>query len=158
VRLRIRPDKNKVIWKWRTNTGSGLKSDFGAPLSTSSYALCIYADHPTPLVGEYDAPAGGTCAGKQCWKDKPKGFKYRDKDTTPDGLRKILLRVTSGPLADIIVVGRGPILAPPALPLPVTGPVTVQLFKSDGPECWQNIFSPPFKKNFTDRFADRSDE
>jgi hypothetical protein len=33
----------------------------------------------------------------------------------------------------------------------------VQLLKSDGPECWQSVFSPPFKRNLPTSFKDKSD-
>jgi len=67
-----------------------------------------------------------------------------------------VLRATTGPIADLKAVGRGGSLILPALPFP-DHPVTVQLMTSDGPECWQNVFSPPFKKNDSARFKDKSD-
>ena len=105
---------------------------------------------------EYVAPAGGMCDGRSCWKKGPKGFKYRDLSATGKQIRKLILRATSGPIADIKVVNRGPSLVLPPLPFE-DQTVTVQLFKSDGPQCWQSVFSPPFKRNLSNSFKDKSD-
>jgi len=156
LRVASKPDANKLIWRWRTSSGALQTTDFGNPLATSDYALCIYAGDPPGLAASYAVPAGGLCDGKPCWKQRPKGFRYKNKSAEGTQLRKLILRATSGPIADIKAVGRGGTLLLPALPFP-EHPVTVQLVKSDGPECWQNVFSPPFKKNVSDRFKDKSD-
>ena len=132
------------------------KADFGDPLTTSDYALCIFAGDPPTLVAEYLAPAGGVCDGKPCWKEKKKGFRYRHLGATGTQLRKLLLRATNGPISDLKAIARGSTLTLPPLPFTLD-PVTVQLVKSDGPECWQAVYSPPFKKNTADRFKDKSD-
>ena len=156
LRFAAKTDKNKMIWKWRTTAGAIPVADFGDPLTTSDYALCIYAGDPPSLAAEYLAPAASSCDGKPCWKKRTKGFRYKNKSATGKLLRKLVLRATTGPIADIKAVGRGGSLILPSLPFP-DQPVTVQLVKSDGPECWQNVYSPPFKKNAADRFKDHSD-
>jgi hypothetical protein len=156
LRLASKPDGNKLVWRWRTSAGTLHSSDFGDPLTTSDYALCIYAGDPPALAAQYVALAGGLCGGRPCWKQKPKGFRYKNKSATGEQLRKLVLRATTGPIADLKAVGRGASLILPPLPFP-DHPVTVQLMKSDSPECWQNVFSPPFKKNDSARFKDKSD-
>src|SRR5690349_1335374 len=43
--------------------------DFGDPRSTTpSYALCVLDDSSPRLVAGPVAPAGGTCAGRPCWR------------------------------------------------------------------------------------------
>jgi hypothetical protein len=155
-RLAAKPGiSNKLIWKWRTSKGGVMPADFGDPIHTSSYALCVYANGDQ-LVTSYAAPAGGTCGGRPCWKKGPKGFKYRDLSATEIQIRKLILRATTGPIADIKVVNRGPSLVLPPLPFD-NQTVTVQLIKSDGSQCWQSVFSPPFKRNLPTSFKDKSD-
>ena len=100
------------------------------------------------------APAGGTCAGKPCWKPSGAGFKYGDKELTPDGLSKISLKPGAAAKAKISVGGKSTNLPMPALPL--TTPVKVQLGRSDGALCWETTFSSA-KTNQADRFSAKSD-
>jgi hypothetical protein len=115
----------------------------------------VYADAPAQLVAEYRAPAGGSCGSSPCWKKLPKGFRYRNLGATGTGLRKLVLRATTGPIADLKAVGRGPTLFLPPLPLP-NQTVTVQLRRSDG-GCWESLFQPPFKRNLSDSFKAKSE-
>jgi hypothetical protein len=55
----------------------------------------------------------------------------------------------------IVAVGRGVNLAIPDLPL--EAPVIAQLIKSDGPECWESVYSAPAIKNTTKLFKDKND-
>src|SRR4029079_13888873 len=50
IRIRKSTDRNKVVWKWRTSAGGVQKADFGDQLTTSDYALCIFAGDPPTLV------------------------------------------------------------------------------------------------------------
>jgi hypothetical protein len=138
--------KDKLIWKWIKGSATAKIPDFGTPLSTSDYLLCIYDGTPT-LISHALAPAGGTCnvaSPTDCWADKPTGFKYKDKDLTPEGLQQILLKEGLVEKAKIIVKGKGLNLIMP--PIPVTQPITVQLSNSDG-VCWEAVYSAPATKN-----------
>jgi hypothetical protein len=153
--LRINDKRDIVTWRWRT-TGNVDLADFGSPLTTSDYSFCVYAGPGLSRVMEMKAPAGGTCGTKPCWKSRgAKGFRYKDKDKTPSGIIRLVLRTKEAPLSDIVLRGRGPNIPMPGLPLAT--PVMAQLVKSDGPECWQADYSAPPLKNNTQVFQDKND-
>lgn len=154
--LRINAQKDLTTWRWRTQ-GSIILNELGDPVNTTTYSLCIYAGvSPTRLM-ELRAPAGGTCpVGKPCWKSKgAKGFKYNDKDATPNGIKRMRLRTTPPALADIVVRARGADV--PITGLPLSGTVIAQLVKSDGPECWQSTYSAPAQKSNGTVYIDKND-
>jgi hypothetical protein len=150
------PDKkDALIWKWVKGAAT-TKPEFADPL-TSGYTICVYdgSANAQPLLLSM-APPDGTCAnGKPCWKTTKTGFKYRDKELTPDGLLFMLQKAGAATAAKVIVKGKGPNLAMPSLPL--TTPVTVQLKKNDNPGiCWAATYSAP-TKNLSDQFKSRAD-
>jgi hypothetical protein len=130
-------DVDKLIWKWikgeATTTG-----DFGDPLSSDDYAFCLFDQ--SGLVMSAAVPAGGTCGTKPCWKAlSGKGYKYVDKEGTPDGVTKLLLRSGGAGLAKVILKGKGANLDMPSLPLTLN--VTAQVQGANG-ECWTTIHTP----------------
>ena len=156
--LRISDKKDIVAWRWRTS-GNVTVADFGNPVTTSEYSLCLYAGASPTLVMEMKAPAGGTCGGKPCWKARgpggAKGFRYRDLERTPSGITKLVLRTSDAPLSDIVLRARGTNI--PIPPLPLTQPVIAQLIRSDGPNCWETRYSAPAQKNSVEVFLDKND-
>jgi len=136
-----------VLWRWSRGARTDA-ADFGDPGATDQYAVCIYDATGSSLLFVANAPAGGACGTKPCWKalGKPpasKGFRYRDKERTPDGLLKVRLKPGADGKAKIILKGKGENLSVspqglPALPLPL--PVTVQLQAGNG-ECWGATYS-----------------
>jgi hypothetical protein len=154
-RFKISDKTDLVTWRWRTS-GNIAVPDFGNPLTTTDYSFCVYAGASPTLIMELRAPAGGTCATKPCWKSKgAKGFRYKDKDRTPDGITKLVLRTSVAPLSDIVLRARG--LNVPIPPLILTQPVIAQLVKDDGPECWETVYSAPPMKNTAAKFQDKND-
>jgi photosystem II stability/assembly factor-like uncharacterized protein len=138
--------KDKLIWKWIKGSQTSKVPDFGTPTTTTDYQICIY-DGTNTLILSALAPAGGLCnvsSPTACWADKPTGFKYKDKDLTPDGLQQILLKEGIAAKAKIIVKGKGVNLQMPSMPL--IQPVTVQLKNSAG-VCWEGVYSAPPTKN-----------
>ena len=108
------------------------------------------------LVSRARIPAGEICAGKYCWKPNSKGFKYGDKEATPDGITQLQLKEGLEPgKAQIMVKGKGLALDMPALD-PVASPVQVQLRNLAG-TCWESIHSAPFKKQDGNQLNDASD-
>ena len=95
-------------------------------------------------LGSASAPAGGLCrGGKPCWKETSKGYRYSDRDLTPGGLSKIVLKEGATGVAKIMVKGKGSLLGLPALPIPSSNlPLTVQLTASNG-ECWEATYTTP---------------
>ncbi len=100
-----------------------------------------------------NVPAGGTCAGKPCWKATATGFKYTNKDLTPNGVKTMQLKAGTDGKATVKVKGQGGNLGMPALPLVPT--VTVQLKSSDG-ACWGATFSTATTNDAT-QFKAKSD-
>jgi hypothetical protein len=138
----------KLSWKW-TSSGVVMPGDFGSPTTTTNYVLCLYDQTGRKLSGL--APADGTCGTKPCWKTTRTGFKYVDKDGTPDGITRELLK--SGTAA-----GKGKIrvkdIVVPTLPL--TTPVRVQLRQDSSNTCWEATYSTASSSDST-RFKAKSD-
>lgn len=133
--------KDKLAFAW--NRGIvGAVSDFGNPVTTDDYTLCVFdrAGGVDRLVLDAQAPRGGTCKGKPCWKATKSGFRYADKKRAPDGLAAIGLK--KGTKAQVSVVGQGTLLGLPALGL--TTPVTVQLQGGQN-ACFGAAFASPAK-------------
>jgi hypothetical protein len=147
--------KDGFVWKWRGKS-TGLE-EFGDPLTTSTYAFCLYAGESEARVMQAIAPAGGMCGPRQCWKRRDgRRFRYRDTEESPDGITRIALRTRpSATRANIVVAGRGENLKLPGLPL--QQPVRAQLVKSDGGSCWEAIYSAPALKSNDRVFRDKND-
>jgi hypothetical protein len=132
-------ERDQLIWRWVTGEATAL-GDFGDPLSSESYALCLYdGDGPAaPRMSAALAPAGGTCAGRPCWKPAgTKGFGYNDRNRTPSGMLRLVLKSGDDGRARVIAKGKGLQLEMPPLPLPL--PVRVQLQSTSG-ECWEAAY------------------
>ena len=81
------------------------------------------------------------------------GYKYIDRDRTPDGILKTLLKSGVTGKARITVKGKGENLPFPAGFLPMATPVKVQLQNDTPGTCWQttHISTGPLI-NTTDMF------
>ena len=100
-------------------------------------------------------PAGGSCAGKPCWKENAKGFQYKDKDATPGGVTQLKLKEgTVVGKSQIQVKMKGDNIDLPTLP--IAQPVLVQIKNTDG-VCWETTHSAPASKNDTLQFKDKND-
>jgi hypothetical protein len=70
------PDSgDQIVWKWVKGPVTP-KADYGDPLTSDEFALCIY--DVGLLLTSASAPAGGVCSGKPCWTDKPTNLTYRN--------------------------------------------------------------------------------
>lgn len=145
--------KDQFLWK----LGKGVATtaaEFLAPDTqlTTTLRVCVYdASGTAQPLAEMDLPPDGTCAGKPCWKSlAAKGYLYKDKELTPDGLLKTKLRAGVAGKSSVFAKGKGVNLPMPSLPLAF--PATVQLLVTDGvvTNCWQTVF-PTFKVNDTVR-------
>ncbi len=145
--------KDALQWKWLRGARTTL-ADYDDPLNSTNYQLCLYDQ--TGLRIEVTNPAGGTCAGKPCWKATGlTGFKYSDKELTPDGGYKMTLKEGAVEKAKILLSGRGANLHLPDLSTLVQ-PIVVQLQNSDG-VCWEATFSGPPTKQNAEQFKDKAD-
>jgi hypothetical protein len=94
------------------------------------------------------------CLGKPCWETTPHGFRYSDKNLSPDGVLRLDLAAGADGKAKISFKGKGANLAMPTLPVG-TLPVTVQLRSSDG-ACFGATYNVP-AKNAADGLKAKSD-
>lgn len=145
--------KDLLKWKWVKGDATTL-ADFGDPLVDADYALCVY--DAGVRVSSTAIPAGGTCGGKACWKAKATGFLYKDKELTPDGALVTKMKAGIAGKASIGVTAKGANLETPN-PSVFTGPIQVQLQRTDGGMCFEAVYSAPFKKNLGGKFADSAD-
>src|SRR5262249_24758018 len=159
IQVKDNPDDTKDQFKWKWNKGAATTpADFADPVNGSaSYRVCLYdgSANPQPLQQAVVSP-GGTCGTAPCWKLlgsvlAPKGFKYKNKAATPDGLTDLKLQAGVADQAKVQVKGKGVDLDLPALGL--TLPVTVQLVIRDGltTRCWQTTFTT-FTANDAEQF------
>jgi cysteine-rich repeat protein len=146
------PDtKDQGQWKYSRGAATA-KADFGTPLVGTGYQLCIYANGA--LVSRAAIPASGTCAGKPCWKENAKGFQYKDKDATPEGVTQLKLKEGVAGKSQIQVKLKGANVDTPDLPLAL--PVRVQIKNSEG-VCWETTHSAPASKNDDVQYKDKND-
>jgi acyl-homoserine lactone acylase PvdQ len=151
LQRRTPASRNRLSWKWSRGDATDSPA-FGNPLDDTGYALCFY--DATGLRARADAPAGGTCGTKPCWRAKGSGWRYADPLLTPHGLQKIVLRAGGAGKAKLTVTGKGDLLTLP--PLPVTAPpLRLQLANAEG-ECWEATFST-LAPNTSEQVKARSD-
>ncbi len=149
------PDKDRLLWKWAKGAATA-KGDFGIPTQTTDYELCLY-DGNDDLLLSARAPKGDTCRTNElrdCWKENAKGFRYVDRDLTPDGLQQVALKSGPAGKAQILVKGRGNNLQAPPLSV-MNLPVRVQLVNGGG-ACWEATFNTTFQ-NTAKAFKAKSD-
>jgi cysteine-rich repeat protein len=156
VRDKSKDTADKIAWKWLRGEATAA-SDFGNPLTTHGYRLCMWSIAGSPSLMRIDAPAGGVCKGRACWRTAgrgvPKGFKYADAELTPNGAQKVVLLAGGPGQAKVTVKAKGESLALPPLPLPL--PVRVQLHGAG--KCWETFFTATgVVRNTADVFEGRA--
>jgi hypothetical protein len=144
IRVTGVPTKNTFTWKLN-KADETLLGEFADPVSedVATYRVCVYDESggAQPLV-EAEMPPMGTCDGKPCWGNTgTKGFKYRDRDETPDGVTHAKLKAGADGKAKLQVKAKAPNFAIPNPPLSL--PVTVQYIIDDGATttCWETVFN-----------------
>jgi hypothetical protein len=126
-----------LVWTWR-NGPDTLKGDFGNPLGSSSYTLCVYDEtlgNPTVALASA-APAAGSCGRRPCWKEDATGHAFSSRAGNADGLARLRLHSGLGGTARIGVIAGGSHFAAPLLPFPQDQTVTVQLKRDDDNVRW----------------------
>jgi hypothetical protein len=142
---------DRLTWKWTRGQATGV-TDFGSPLSDTSYDLCVYTSGG--LVTRTTAPAGGVCRGRPCWRQSSSGFKFKHPDSAPRILQSLTLRAGANGKAKVTAKGKGAGLELPGLPL-VGLPFRVQLVNGGG-ECWEASYGTTLK-NDSQRLKAKSD-
>lgn len=138
--------KDKLVFTWGAGRASVL-ADFGNPMSSTGYALCVY-DGASSLVSESRIAAGGSCgrSGRPCWKTNGKTFTYADASAAAAGIQSVKLKPGVDGKAQISVTAKGSALATPALPLDASGAVQVQVRNVDD-RCWSAAFATPSRND-----------
>jgi cysteine-rich repeat protein len=148
-------DRDRLTWKWPGGAATE-RADFGDPLTTTDYVLCIYdASAETQPRLESRAPAGGDCPGRPCWIELgAERLEYKDRDVDPDGMELMRLKAGIEGKTLLTAKGEGGNLEMP--PLPLTTPVRAQLQAANG-ECWEAVYSQFVVKNEADIFKAKPD-
>ncbi len=100
--------KEKLKVQFKKIETATVQGDFGDPaVGTTNYALCIY-DELDALSSELLLKhATNDCAGKPCWSAvSTKGYKYKDKAGSADGVTKALLKSGSAGRGSISIMGK----------------------------------------------------
>lgn len=138
VRARFRfrdppnPNGRRLTFSWKA--GEPLAStDVGDPFADGAYALCVYDEaEGSPRVRlAAEAPAGGICGHRPCWRRKGDRIDYRDPAAAPEGVTKIQVDAHRG---TIVFAGRGPQLG--SLPVPLGAATSAEL-RVRGGGCWR---------------------
>ncbi len=141
--------KDQIKWKWQRGDAV-THGALGNPAINTTYTLCIY-DHtagvPT-LVSSLTLPPSAL------WVERaPKGWKFKDKSGTNDGIQQIQLRPGLAGRSKVQVKAKGVVPTPTPISslemLDVDPQVTVQLFGSNISTCWTSSFSTPLKNTAT---------
>jgi cysteine-rich repeat protein len=156
----------KFKWRWRKGAATDV-AEFGDPLATTSYQLCIY-DQGMLLTGS-TAPAGGTCGvthPKPCWRRRgANGFRYRDvsQSILPGGINRVSLKAGKDSKAEVQVHATGGIFEFPSnggLGLPdlaaIQQPLRIQVQNTNG-LCFEAAFNAPPGRQDPNRFEDVGD-
>jgi len=105
--------KEKMILKMLKGPAS-TQSDFGDPTVTAgtTYDICLY-DGSGSIAGALRVDrAGDACGAKPCWKSiggappDGKGFLYKDKSTSSDGVKLIKVKAGSANKTKLIAKGK----------------------------------------------------
>ena len=145
--------KDQILWKWIKGAAT-TKPEFGTPLTTEDYTLCVYNNGA--LAGSATAEAGGLCGTSQCWADQPEGYLFKDKEMNPFGAAKVQLRAGGDGSAKILFRAKGVDVDMPPV-ASINGPIDVQLIKSSGVVCWSATYSAPFIKDDGVILKDKAD-
>jgi hypothetical protein len=135
--------RDRLDWEWRKGEAT-TSADFGDPLTTDDYALCLYDESgATPrLLLDALVPANPTCEGSDCWVRAHAGaraLRYKQPSGAPDGVTRVVLKPGPDGRARITVNARGEHFMPPSLPVPL--PLRVQLQTTRG-TCWESLYTP----------------
>jgi hypothetical protein len=135
--------RNKLIWSWKLGQATSMV-DFGNPLSTTTYRLCVYDGNGDRVMIPY-VPPGGLCNGKPCWKITSTGYIFKNKTGLhSNGLISLKLRSGGNGQATVLVKGKGLYLDLPSLPLVQTPqPIRVQLLNNETSACWEAKYTAP---------------
>lgn len=132
--------RDRLTYKWLRGLATS-QAEFGNPLTTTQYDLCIYSGNANNLFVDVNVPAS---ASK--WNLlTTKGYKFRDASGAGGGTERILLKGNSSQNSSkILWKGAGadlPDIPPSVLPIPAGGfPLLVQVSGSNSAACFETNF------------------
>jgi cysteine-rich repeat protein len=146
---------DRLKWKWAKGTTT--LRDFGNPLESTHYRLCVWDDGD--LVLDSVVEAGGRCGLSACWNATTVGYSYENRATNADGASSLKLTEDAGK-ARIGFLAKGiRLVLPQAVSSTAffsqTDDVRVRLVPSDTPVCWEGRFATS-KKNTATQFRARA--
>jgi hapalindole H/12-epi-hapalindole U/12-epi-fischerindole U synthase len=130
------PDRNAAKWVWKG--AATTQGELDSPTTTTNYLFCVYEGEDDVAAG-LRAPAGGTCAGNDCWTAQATGFRYKDREGTSGGLTSLQLKAGEDGKASIKLKARGATFDEPSVPLDL--PVLAVLQNEASGDCWEAIFT-----------------
>ncbi len=142
---------DKFQWKWAA--GNSTFADFGDPLGTTTYTLCVYDEKAgTPHVATMmTIPPGGTCGGVGCWGAVGTTYFYKDTTRSTFGISLIKMKAPAPGKTSIQIKAQGPNvpeIASPFTPLLFTqDPEVIVQLVSDTGACWEGRYTAPAAKN-----------
>ena len=128
LQIKADPGHERLKWKWLKGAATDTAA-LGNPVTSTAYALCIYAGTANSSVLQAQIAAGGN------WKATSSGFKYKDVTLAAAGIQQIVLRTGEAGRAKVTVKGLGSNLPVALPPQGLDLPVRVQLQNTLG-ECW----------------------
>ncbi|MEO8603536.1 MAG: hypothetical protein ABI629_13255, partial [bacterium] len=127
-----------VKWKWTRELPIAL-SPFENPLTTTDYALCVFAGTRNAYVADSLLAYSTISNDATSWKATRKGFRYRQRQATPtNGIARIDLSKFNGERMGLELMGKGTGLHLAELPAGVA--ITAQLRNSSNSRCWSATF------------------
>lgn len=137
TKFRLDLGRARLKWKWSAGNVVDIRDLANPAIGTAGYDFCVY-DAGGALVVAIGVPPATTCNGKPCWRARPYGFQYRDRDGTSFGVTKMTLKAALGRRGDALSVAA----SGAQLPLPAAdplAPLTGQIVRSDDPaNCWSS--------------------
>lgn len=144
-------EKDKLVFKWVKGPLT-TQSEFGNPVTTANYALCVYTGGLANSLLKTVVPNHNAK-----WSSlSTKGYKYKDPGGTAAGVTNVLLKGGDPTKSKVLVKGKGTGLPDPTLGnLPL--PLVAQLVNSETNVCFQATFNiPDVKKNTAAQFKGKT--
>lgn len=124
----------KLVWRWLRGASTD-HAELADPSVDATYSLCIYEGASNAVATQLVVPPDAS-HWKALGARRDRGFKYRDKTRSVDGVDSLLLRPHSDDRSRIVFVAKGAMIPNASLPLDL--PVKVQLYNSDTGICWSS--------------------
>ncbi len=128
--------KDSFQWKWSKGQAT-TQAEFGSPLSSTDYDVCLYAGSNLPL--SVLAVPSDSVLWETTGSDGTKGYRYDDRAGLSTGVQKVALTSGEDGKAKLMVNAKGVELPDPTLG-GLAQPVTVQLQRRDSSICFESTF------------------